>query len=87
MKFSMKDLAQAIVTANVPEETKVGLLERIMSKGTVTDGLYLKKDGQGMLECWYRNVDENGVTDHGPTNYTPEQIIEEYAQSLGRGLK
>ena len=36
------------------------------------------------LECWYRNVDESGQTDHGPTNYTPDEIVGVYEESLRR---
>jgi len=85
MKFTIKDLISEVLKSELDEEQKVSLLEIISTTGRITNGLYLKKDNEGNVECWFRNIDENGMTDHGPTNYGPEQIVAEYALSVGKG--
>ena len=83
MKFTIRELMEAIITSDLDQEGKTDLLTRISTSAQVCDGFYLKKDEQGLVECWFRNVDENGVTDHGPTNYNVHQVIEEYKRSRG----
>lgn len=88
MKFTFKELLDAIMDAELGKEKTVELLDRIYRTGTVAPGFYLRKDdGSEDLECWFRNVDENGQTDHGPTNYTPEQVIGVYEESQKKAGK
>jgi len=82
MKFTIKDLIAGIINSNLSNEDKINLLESIMETGKLNDGLYLKKDEEGLLECWFRNVDENGSVDCGPTCYDIEAIINDYAFHL-----
>ena len=85
MKFTSEELIRNIIESELTEEEKISMLNNIMTKGQVSDGLYLKKDDEGNLECWYRNEDEYGTTDHGPTNYTAEQVVNVASHSKGRG--
>lgn len=86
MKFELKELLDVILSSEMEKEAKVELLDRIYKTGTIAPGFYLRReDSTDELECWYRNVDENGMTDHGPTNYTPEQVVGLYVDSLEKG--
>ena len=79
MKFSAKEFIASVLRSDLSEEAKTSLLENVMVKGIITEGFYLKAGEDGLLECWYRNVDnETGTVDRGPTGWTPEQAIEEY---------
>jgi len=82
-KFTIRDLIRAILQSDLDDMTKTDFLTTISTSAQITDGLYLKKNEDGSVECWYRNIDENGVTDHGPTNYNVDQVIEEYRHSRG----
>ena len=47
----------------------------------VTPGFYLHTDknqeiGEIDIQLWYKNVDESGMTMHGPTNYNSDKIVE-----------
>ena len=85
MKFTFRELLDSILKAEMEREQTVELLDRIYRTGTIMPGLYLRKDDSSDdLECWYRNVDESGQTDHGPTNYTPDEIVGVYEESLRR---
>ena len=47
----------------------------------VAPGFYLHSEknaetGKTDIQLWFRNVDENGMTDHGPTNYSANQIVD-----------
>jgi hypothetical protein len=80
-------LIQEILNSELTEEQKNDLIGKIYANGTITSGLYLRKDeATGDFQCWFRNVDENGMTDHGPTDYSPAEIIAEYKRSLGNRL-
>lgn len=85
MKFTSEELIRNIIESELTEEEKISMLNNIMTKGRINDGFYLKQDNEGNLECWYRNEDEYGTTDHGPTNYTAEQVVNVAAHSKGRG--
>ena len=85
MKFTTEELIRNIIESELSEEEKISLLNNIMTKGRINEGLYLKKDEEGNLECWFRNEDEYGTTDHGPTNYTAEQIVN--VVSSDKGMK
>jgi len=79
MGFTIKELFDVILENDMDNERKSQLLENIYTKGKITDGLYLRRnDGTEELECWYRNIDENGQTEHGPTYFGPEEIVDEY---------
>jgi hypothetical protein len=82
-KFTIRELMAAILNSDLDTIAKTDFLTSISTSLFVTDGLYLKKTDDGMVECWYRNVDENGVTDHGKTNFTVDQVIEEFKRSRG----
>ena len=82
MKFTVQELMATIVSSDMDDQRKTDLLTRVFSTGKITDGLYLKKGEDGLLECWFRNVDENGMTDHGPTNYDVNRVVEEYKNSV-----
>ncbi len=84
MKFTSEELIRNIIESELSEEEKISMLNNIMTKGQVSEGLYLKQDNEGNLECWFRNVDENGVTDHGPTNYTAEQVVDIASNNKGK---
>jgi len=84
MKFTSEELIRNIIESELTEEEKISMLNNIMTKGQVSDGLYLKKDNEGNLECWFRNEDEYGTTDHGPTNYTAEQVVDVAVHNKGR---
>ena len=84
MKFTSEELIRNIIESELTEEEKISMLNNIMTKGQVSDGFYLKKDNEGNLECWYRNEDEYGTTDHGPTNYTAEQVVNVAAHNKGK---
>ena len=82
MKFTMEEFVNGVMASDMSEESKNALLASVRANGKVKDGFYLRKDDDGMLECWYANVDEYGTIDRGPTNYTVEQVIEEYKYSI-----
>jgi hypothetical protein len=42
-----------------------------MTKGKINDNIYLKKDNEGNLECWFKTEDE-----YEPTNYTAEEVVD-----------
>ena len=84
MKFTTEELIRNIIESELTEEEKISMLNNIMTKGRINDGFYLKQDNEGNLECWYRNEDEYGTTDHGPTNYTAEQVVDVAAHNKGR---
>ena len=84
MTFTLKDLIQGILDSELTEEQKNDFIAKIQESNKITDGLYLRKDeATGDYQCWFRNVDEDGMTDHGPTNYGVEEVIAEYKRSLG----
>ena len=79
MGFTIKELMDSILESEMDNERKSQLLENIYVRGRITEGLYLRRtDGSEELECWFRNTDENGQTEHGPTYLGPEELVEEY---------
>ncbi len=82
-KFTIRELMSAILNSDLDQESKTDLLTRIATSAMICDGFYLKKDDNGLVECWFRNIDENGVIDRGPTNFTVDQVIEEYKRFKG----
>ena len=84
MKFTTEELIRNIIESELTEEEKIALLNNIMTKGRINDGFYLKEDENGELECWFRNIDEFGTADHGPTNYTAEQVVNVAAHNKGK---
>lgn len=84
MKFTTEELIRNIIESELTEEEKISMLNNIMTKGRINDGFYLKQDNEGNLECWYRNEDEYGTTDHGPTNYTAEQVVNAAVHNKGK---
>ena len=84
MKFTSEELIRTIIESELSDEEKVSLLNNIMTKGSINDGYYLKKDEEGNLECWFRNEDEYGTTEHGPTNYNVEQVIDIVSHDKGK---
>ena len=82
MKFTYEQLITEILNSELSTEEKTELIARIHHTSKIMDGFYLKKDNEGHLECWYRNVDENGVTDHGPTNFDAQQVVSEYISTV-----
>ena len=59
---------------------KVYLLEKLVNFTYISPGIYFKrKENTDEVEIWYRNVDENGTTEHGKTDWDePQQVINEY---------
>jgi hypothetical protein len=84
MKFTIKELIAGVVNSNLSEEDKIELLTRISTTAKIVDGFYLKKGEDGLLEFWFRNEDEYGTTEHGPTNFDVEQVISEFARSVNK---
>ena len=82
MKFTLNDLILELLNMELDNEKKANIIERITTTGRINDGLYLRKNQEGKLECWFRNIDENGVTDHGPTGYDVEDITREIKSEL-----
>lgn len=81
MRILFKELISAISNSDLPEESKIDLMHRVATFRMITNGLYLKEVEHGVFECWYRNVDEEGTTYHGPTNYGIEEVISGYARA------
>ena len=81
MRILFKELINAISNSDLPDEAQIDLMHRVATFRMITDGLYLKELEHGVFECWYRNVDEDGTTYHGPTNYGIEEVINAYAQA------
>lgn len=82
----MNELIEKVMAdEELSEEDKVVLIERIVNASHgidrfVTPGLYLhtavnQEEGVINMSLWYRNEDENGMTDHGPTNYNSNTIV------------
>ena len=82
MKYKAQDLIDAINNANITEEQKRKIFANLKGSGKINDGLYLKKDNEGNIECWYINKDENNVIDQGPTDYDLDQVVNELVSSL-----
>lgn len=83
MRFSYKELLTVILSSGLENEGIIELLDRIQRGGFITPGFYLRLDEEsGLYECWYRNVDEDGMTEHGRTNYSAEQVVGLYARSI-----
>ena len=94
----MKDLLKLIIAdEELSLEDKSNLIEKIISASHgqdrfVTPGFYLHTDknaaGELDMQLWYRNVDENGMTDQGPTYYNADIIVEmmkkEYLSQKGK---
>ena len=83
----MKELISLIVNdIELSNEDKIDLLEKMVNASHgldsfVAPGFYLHTDkneqtGELNMQLWFRNEDENGMTSHGPTNYSSEMIIE-----------
>ena len=78
-------ITQIINDEELSVEDKSALIEKIVkaSHGIdkfVASGFYLHTDknqetGEIDIQLWYRNVDESGMTMHGPTNYDNSIII------------
>jgi hypothetical protein len=82
MKFTTKELITGIINSNLPDEEKITLLERIMTTGKLNDGLYLKKDEEGYLECWLKTTNKDGNVECVPTCYDVETILNDYTFNL-----
>lgn len=83
----MKDLISKIINdSELSEEDKINFIEKIINAShemdnIVAPGFYFHADknqenGEIDLQLWYRNVDESGMTMHGPTNYDNNRIIQ-----------
>ena len=83
----MKELISQIINdEELSSDDKSVLIEKIFkaSHGIdrfVTSGFYIhteikEETGELDIQLWYRNVDESGMTMHGPTNFDSYQIIE-----------
>ena len=82
MKFPAEDFITAIEDSDLTEDQKRTIYAKLKVSGKINDSLYLKKDNEGNFECWYRNVDEKGVVDQGPTDYGIEEVLQEYIKTL-----
>lgn len=91
----MKDLiVQIINDEELSVEDKSNFIEKIVkaSHGMdrfVTPGFYFhtdinKETGEIDIALWYRNVDEYGTKEHGPTNYDNSQIVEMMKQGYSQ---
>ena len=87
MKMNLKELLEAIKSSDLPQENKIDLMHRVSVRKIVTEGLYIKEVTPGIVECWYRNMDEDGTLYHGPTGYGIEDIIREYSRSISHSMK
>ena len=80
----MKQLIEKIMALQITSEEKIEHILTVIKvahgqEHFVTQGLYLKvveQDNDLSLQLWYRNVDENSMTDHGNTGYSDEQILD-----------
>ena len=76
MSFTLKELITDILDSDLDQGEKIAILDRLYRSGKVSEGLYLRRnDGSDDFECWFRNVDENGQTEHGPTNFTSKETV------------
>ncbi len=82
MKFTTKELITGILNSNLSTEEKIELLDKVMTTGILNDGLYLKKDEDGYLECWIKITDEKGNIEYVPTCYDVETLLNDYCYSL-----
>ena len=89
----MKDLMVRIINdEELSSEDKGILIEKVVNAGKgidrfITPGLYLhtdcdEKTDKISMQLWYRNVDDSGMTMHGPTNYNVDMIVELMKDSL-----
>ena len=83
MRIKLKELLDAIKSSDLSLETQIDLMYKIVIPNKVSNGLYVKEVEDGCIECWYINIDEDGTTYHGPTNYNIEDIIYEYIRMNG----
>ncbi len=82
----MKELIERIIfNESLSDADKAILINKVVNASHgidkfVNDGYYLhttkNQNGDIDIQLWFRNVEENGETMHGPTNYTISQIIE-----------
>ena len=83
----MKEIIERIINdESLSREDKSTIIERVdyASHGInkfITPGLYLRSElnensNEIDMQLWYRNVDESGMINHGPTNYDSDQITE-----------
>ena len=82
----MELISRIINDEELSPEDKTILIEKVFkaSHGMdrfVTPGFYLHTDKNEETEeidvqLWFRNVDESGMTMHGPTNYNSDTIVE-----------
>ena len=96
----MKDLIDTIISdEELSSEDKSYLIEKIIKAihgidRFIAPGFYLHTDskkiqetGEIDIQLWYRNVDEDGMTMHGPTNYDNNTIVammkQEYLKNKG----
>lgn len=82
MKFTSKELIAGILNSKLSNEDKINLLDRIMNTGQLNDGLFLKKDEEGYLECWFKTTNDKGNIEYVPTLYDVETIINDYSFNL-----
>lgn len=82
----MNDLIVAIMkNEELSNEQKLTLILKVANASHgidrfVAPGFYLhteeKSEGKDIdMQLWYRNIDENGATMHGPTNYDTNTIL------------
>ena len=83
MRIKIKELVEAIRYSDLPFEAQVDLMYKIVIQKRVSNGLYIKEVEDECIECWYVNIDEDGTTYHGPTNYNTEDIINVYKMMNG----
>jgi len=84
MEFTTRELIDTIINSELTNEQKTDILERLVTSGKITEGFYLRKNRHNKLECWFRNLDESGTAYHGPTNYSKEQVVEIYSNSINK---
>ena len=76
MKFTYKELVTSILNKVSDNEELVEVLDKMHKSNAINNGFYLRHNEEDdSYECWFRNIDEFGTADHGPTNYTAEQVV------------
>ncbi len=81
----MNELIEKIINdEELSNEEKTILIKKVVNASHqinrfITPGFYLhtdiRPDESIDMQLWYRNVDENGTTEHGPTDWDSDKII------------
>ena len=79
MSFTIRELLDTILERDLDNSEKSELLERIYTKGRITDDLFLRRNhGTPELECWASERNEKGQIEEWPTNLDAVEVIDEY---------